>query len=470
MATKAVIRSNKGLRAKYRNALKIELGNASELLGSDVSEVDLCELTSKVSKCIDFLGLYSAKLDKQRDKLLEMIDESEEEFIEEVLNDDFDLSETVEKVCIDLKYFKDDLRTAGKTESKPSEVFTDEKMFEIQNQMKEFMLNQQAQQKEFIEKQIKRDTDKTSVKLPKLDLVSFGGNKIKWLEFWDSFECTVHSNKRLSDIEKFTYLQSKLFGEAKSAISGLPLTNANYHVALSLLKERFGNAHEVVDLHYSKLVNLTPPMNKTSSLRVFLDQVEKHLRSLEVLGKDVQQEVFVSIIKSKLPKEVLLQLEIQKGTTKEWTLIFLRERINQYIVARERTDQDDKRSTQHDKAPPINRYRQNTNDIDDKTLYKTKFSSESSSGYRKSSSEMLLAQDRKAEVKYSARQCRYCEQMHWSDECPNYRTIEERKQRIKGSCFKCLRNNHVAKDCKRNIIVFTLEKKTAATGVFVLGQ
>ena len=25
-------------------------------------------------------------------------------------------------------------------------------------------------------------------------------------------------------------------------------------------------------------------------------------------------------------------------------------------------------------------------------------------------------------------QCRYCDQRHWSDECPKYRTVEERKK------------------------------------------
>ena len=31
--------------------------------------------------------------------------------------------------------------------------------------------------------------------------------------------------------------------------------------------------------------------------------------------------------------------------------------------------------------------------------------------------------------------CRYCSENHWGDECEKYATIEERKQKIKGSCY-----------------------------------
>ena len=67
-------------------------------------------------------------------------------------------------------------------------------------------------------------------------------------------------------------------------------------------------------MHYNKMINLTPATNKTSSLRNLLDSMEKHLRSLEVLRENIDQDVFVSMIRAKLPEEVLLQLEILHGT------------------------------------------------------------------------------------------------------------------------------------------------------------
>lgn len=47
--------------------------------------------------------------------------------------------------------------------------------------------------------------------------------------------------------------------------------------------------------------------------------------------------------------------------------------------------------------------------------------------------------------------CRYCEKKHWSDDCPTYRAVKERKQQRKDSCFKCLKTG-LAKDCKRNTV------------------
>ena len=64
---------------------------------------------------------------------------------------------------------------------------------------------------------------------------------MKWQEFWDTFEATIHKNPSLLPIEKFNYLKSLLENEASKSIAGLELTNANYEAAINLLKERYGN-------------------------------------------------------------------------------------------------------------------------------------------------------------------------------------------------------------------------------------
>ena len=67
-----------------------------------------------------------------------------------------------------------------------------------------------------------------SVKLPKLEIPCFSGEKLKWAEFWDSFEAAVHLNTSLSEVEKLNYLMSKLSGEAENSVSGIQLSNENY--------------------------------------------------------------------------------------------------------------------------------------------------------------------------------------------------------------------------------------------------
>ena len=54
------------------------------------------------------------------------------------------------------------------------------------------------------------------------------------------------------------------------------------------------------------------------------NEIECHLRNLESLKQDINYDIFVTIISSKTPKEVLLQLVLKRGTTEKWTASILR--------------------------------------------------------------------------------------------------------------------------------------------------
>ena len=129
---------------------------------------------------------------------------------------------------------------------------------------------------------------------------------------------------------------SKLTGEAKSSVLGILLSNENYAVTVELLQERYGDTQAVVSSHYTELINLKSALNTPKGLRSLYNQIEKHLRSLKALEQDINQDIFISMITSKLPKDVLFQLEVQKGARAKWTVNELRERLNDYAAARER--------------------------------------------------------------------------------------------------------------------------------------
>jgi len=95
---------------------------------------------------------------------------------------------------------------------------------------------------------------KCNVKLPKLELSSFGGDRTKWIEFWDSLDSSVHTNGSLTNVYKFNYLKGKVFGQSREANSGLALTNENYILAVYILKERYGNVQQTVKTHYDKIM------------------------------------------------------------------------------------------------------------------------------------------------------------------------------------------------------------------------
>ena len=69
---------------------------------------------------------------------------------------------------------------------------------------------------------------------------------------------------------------------------------------------------------------------------------------------------------------------------------------------------------------------------------------------------MVIAQavGDKAEKKKFSTNCRFCDALFWSDECTKYTTAKTRKQRIKGSCYICLKQGHIINDCPKRIPCF----------------
>ena len=124
---------------------------------------------------------------------------------------------------------------------------------------------------------------------------------------------------------------------------------------------------------------------QTTSLRSFTDKMEMHLRSLEAQSENVSQPIFLTLILSKLPRDVKLQLELMKEG-EEWDMCALRKCLQDFLTAKEHAD--GAHSTVSDTKPET---------------------------YRKhiSSGQTLVASS--AQPK-----CVYCSERHYSDECTKY--------------------------------------------------
>ena len=419
----------KGNRTRFRNLLAKELAKGNSLL-QDVEQESSSHMRD-VSNCIKRLNEFITKLEEANEKLsiaIEGQDGAQE--IEELIKEDWDYISTVmdcrdELVDIqnsDHRLPADNSSSVTVTEDKFDQVI------QMTSQMQQVILGQQQlQQQQQISIGQLNSSKSASVRLPILEIPSISGDKLKWTEFWDTFEASVHKNTSISDIEKINYLLSKLSGEAKHSVSGILLSNENYFVVIDLLKERYGDSQTVINSHYVELINLRPAPNNPRGLRSLYDQSEKHLRSLQALEQDINQDVFISMITSKLPKEVLIQLEIQKGTCNKWTVKVLRELFKNYVAARERAEQQFNTTKTESTGEPC------------KPMIMV------------SSAEALMARSQgvnnhKDRTTLSTR-CRFCDAYHWSDECPKYTTMESRKQRIKGCCYICLRDGHNASEC-----------------------
>ena len=164
------------------------------------------------------------------------------------------------------------------------------------------------------EKSEETEKSKTqSGKLPKLEFMKFNGTVLKWPEFYDAFEAAVDSNLNLSSMDKFNYLHSRLEGEALEVTRVMTLTNANYDKAKGILKERYGRQDVIVNAHYKSLVNLPVSSSTTSALCHTYDVIKKQLRSLEVINQDVESQLLISMLLSKFPKQVLMQISEKKS-------------------------------------------------------------------------------------------------------------------------------------------------------------
>ena len=107
-----------------------------------------------------------------------------------------------------------------------------------------------------------------SIKLPQIDITKFSGDITEWQTFFDSFEVAVHSNSKLSNIEKMNYLLRYLTGEALKTMQGLKLSEPNFSAAIEMLQERYGDKQVLISTHMNKLLNLSNSGN-IHDLKVF---------------------------------------------------------------------------------------------------------------------------------------------------------------------------------------------------------
>lgn len=117
-------------------------------------------------------------------------------------------------------------------------------------------------------------------KLSKLEMKRFNGRQTEWQAFIDCFDSAVHSNPKLSNIDKMNYLKSLVEGPAAAPIKGLPLTSENYNSAREILEQRYGNKQLIISSHVDNLFKLpvVGSFNDFRGIRQLYDKTEIHIR------------------------------------------------------------------------------------------------------------------------------------------------------------------------------------------------
>ena len=259
----------------------------------------------------------------------------------------------------------------------------------------------------------------TKVKLPKLTIQPFKGELTAWTTFWDAYEVAIHSNRSLSDIERFNYLRSLLQGPALDAITGLTLTAANYREAVEVLSKRFGNKQRIIDKHMEALLSLdaVPSDTNLKALRHLYDAIESQVRGLKSMGvtPETYGSLLSSVVVAKIPPEIrlIISRKIGDGDRKLDDLMAI---LLDEVQARER-------AAASDVSPVKSRER---------------------SGRNHSTAAALLASTGGGPLA-----CYYCQQPHLASACKSVTAVEERKRILReaGRCFVCLRRGHVVRQC-----------------------
>lgn len=304
------------------------------------------------------------------------------------------------------------------------------------------------------------------LKLPKIDLPKYNGDPTAWKPWWDYFNSAIHTNNTLTRSQKFTYLNSCLIGKAKKSVSGFAMTNDNYDQAITLLTHQFGQDSVIIGELFAKLRNFYVSGSQTSDLRSSLDFMESILRQLESLNQNLEQPVLVDMLRGKLPASVLHEMNKLKSPNEPWTVALIRKKLRDIIEEKE--DIERVVAQEKKKGNPATRgsigQRQDHNGKQESLGQPFGSATGLTAGVQpknRGKQRQMANKDRWQMAKPNPEQtgwkptCVFCDEQHYNTDCKKFPTVSARKKQLgtlsKVVCFRCLRPNHYARDCKQNL-------------------
>ncbi|XP_044742380.1 uncharacterized protein LOC123304888, partial [Chrysoperla carnea] len=125
----------------------------------------------------------------------------------------------------------------------------------------------------------------TQIQLPQLNIPRFSNKMADWPTFFSLFESLVHNNNLLSAIQKFQYLRTLLTDDALAVISEYHLSEENYLLALTALKNRYHNKRRLAQMYIDNILNFGKIANGNSAnLHKFLKTHTSSVNAFKALG------------------------------------------------------------------------------------------------------------------------------------------------------------------------------------------
>ena len=274
------------------------------------------------------------------------------------------------------------------------------------------------------------------VKIPPMTVPIFSGNKLKWYEFWEAFEVSIHKNQRVETLEKFNYLRQHLTGEPAIQVNSFPMTASSYSDAVELLGKMYGDKQEIRKQYQRKLMDMRPVLvMNTGLLRTFHGNMAATLRVLKTMGVNMNIDFFYDTFIQKIPEEVRVKfVEYCQWTETEECLEELCEFIHQFLVIQEKVSGTKATGTQPQAG--VSPGAGSVPGPSSRGLSGT-FGRGNSGGRIQSSGSTLTVQTGWR----TNRPCAFCLRLgHPSWDCPSYTDPQARKTLLqeRGNCIKCL--------------------------------
>ena len=155
-------------------------------------------------------------------------------------------------------------------------------------------------------------------------------------------------------------------------------------------------------------------------------------------------------MKSKLPQNIKSKLEEQKDQTDEWTVETFRKKLKRYITTQEAGNQE--LWLYHSTNENIFRANANSSNLSDSRM-------------RYTGEDLMLNE---LSLPHKSSKCIVCDGKNWSNEWRIFQDVFSRKRRLKKRCFICLKEGHLAKECKlqNQVCVHCAEKKKHHRSVY----
>jgi hypothetical protein len=267
-----------------------------------------------------------------------------------------------------------------------------------------------------------------------MKIPDWDGDPLAANSFWECWDASVETLKKMSNVHKLILLRSVCKGKAFQAIEKYPVTHANYPLAIKVLKNRFCKPDRVRLALRTELMRLPTSSERICDVRDSWETVQRIAYQLEALGATISEDTLL-VIQTKLPKSILEKLFEKKARTDEWTFDVLAEHVESILQHKE--DVDCAVRECHESA-------RRNNTVDDK----------------KSASKFPRYGDREPKlvamaVNKSERNtwpCVFCNnEQHRSSSCSQYSTIDARKTRLRelNLCYHCFRTVHFGQPCER---------------------